>query len=108
MGSAGISLAGTGSVVDKVHADGNGLNGITVFGGIVSGSSANGNGSAGIGIFLGSAYGNVANNNGGFGIQAECPSSIVNNTAVGNPPALNFFLPGGIQGPCATANNAGQ
>jgi hypothetical protein len=129
MGAGGIRL-GSGSLVDKVHADSNGFSGISAFDGTISNSSANRNGGAGIlltnsgtlygssasnnglyGLYIeiGSMHGNSATNNYGYGIYAFCPSSLVNNTSFGNGPGfnLNIFFDTS-NGPCSTANNAGQ
>src|SRR6267378_2330657 len=107
--SYGVFLGGYGSYVEKVHADSNGVNGITVgVGSTVSGNTTNSNGSwitnwaTGITAGKGSTVsGNTSNFNTVVGIVAFCPSSVVGNTATGNVGNLTLSGTG-----CAVANNA--
>src|SRR5258708_16697256 len=84
MGASGISLGFCGGIVEKVHANSNGVNGIVVADGTVSGSTASSNGNVGIEVQRSTVSGNAVSLNGGSGILAGCPSSIFGNTAVMN------------------------
>jgi hypothetical protein len=107
--SYGVFLGGYGGYVEKVHADSNGVNGITVgTGGTVSGNTTNSNGGpccASAGIIAGSGStvsGNTSHFNRIGGIIAFCPSSVVGNTVTVNAVG-NLATPGAG---CAVANNA--
>jgi parallel beta-helix repeat protein len=119
-GLAGGSGGSSGVHVEKMHADSNGRDGIIVSYGTVIGNTVTGNGREGIsadhstvsgntvtgnhfeGISVSSSTvsGNTSSFNGSYGIAANCPSSIVGNTATNN--IVNLAFGAG----CANANNA--
>ncbi len=119
-GNAGSGLIVNGSVMES-SASANGSDGIRAlivrdsisvqnllhgillsFGGVATGNVVSSNGFRGMFVRAGSAIGNTATNNNNIGILAQCPSSLVDNTSLGN--TSSGLVTDGDN--CAVANNA--
>jgi hypothetical protein len=100
-GGPGI-VVGQGSIIDsltELNSSGAAMVGLVVRGsvsmnnvfgifvrpgGVAIGNVAIGNAATGLAVNNASATNNTANNNGSFGIDADCPGTLVGNTATGN------------------------
>lgn len=130
MGNRGISLTGSGHLVEKVRAQGNGGDGIQVASGVVSQNTAtrngargiqlgfNGivshnvsifNGGSGVTVVSGVVSNNTANNNAGDGIEVILFGTVNNNTAATNGNfGLNLNFKAGYTGNVMTDNDSGE
>jgi len=118
--NAGVGMIVNGSVIEG-SASANGSDGIRAlivrnsisvqnllhgivlnFGGVATGNVASSNGFRGIFVRNGSAIGNTATNNTNIGILASCPSSLADNTSLGNT-GSGVVTDGNN---CAVANNS--
>lgn len=127
-GNGVFLTSSSGSHIEKVHADQNGANGITVAdgsivndcialkngvvgiqvvgaGSVVVGSVADGNGQLGISVgFASTVTGNTANGNGDEGIGASLGSTLTGNTATNNVVGFGIFCPSTLIGNTSVGN----